>query len=374
MVSPYTIPYLSLRDVLRRHRAELITAATTVIDSGRYLCGDEVAAFETAFARYTGAACCVGVGNGLDALTLILLALKQREGWADGDEVIVPAMTFVATAEAVSRAALRPVFCDVDAHFLLDAEGVEPLVTPRTRALLPVHLYGREADMAALAAVAEHHHLLLVEDAAQAHGAVTFTAERPSVAAAFSFYPGKNLGALGDGGAVVTHDAALAAQIRALANYGATRRYHHEWQGINSRLDELQAAFLRVRLAHLDADNRRRRAIAALYNAGIRHADVAVPYEGMLSGVYHIYPLMARRRDALQQHLAAHGIETLVHYPVAVHRQPVYAAYHAQHFPRAEQVAADELSLPIGPTLTDDDVHTIIQAINTFGEDTGTRS
>lgn len=361
------ISFLPLGQIIARQHDALLAAADGVLRSGYYLHGGETKAFEREFADYVGVDCCVGVGNGLDALTLALMAMKQLGGWADGDEVILPAMTFIATAEAVSRAKLRPVFCDVGEDFLLNVSEVEPLITSRTRALLPVHLYGRVADMEALKALARRHSLKILEDAAQAHGATTADGRRAGSlgdAAAFSFYPGKNLGALGDGGAVTTSDEALAERVRVLANYGASCKYHHDFRGLNSRLDELQAAFLRRRLPLLDDDNAHRRHVAQIYNETIKHADMKTPYGGDLSSVFHIYPVLCADRNAMQAHLAARGVETLVHYPLAVHQQQAYADYNAQSFPVAERIAATELSLPMSPLLTDDEARYVAEAIN----------
>lgn len=363
------IPFLPLNAIIARQHDALLAAADDVLCSGHYLHGEQTAAFEQEFAAYVGATHCVGVGNGLDALTLALMAMKQLEGWDDADEVILPAMTFIATAQAVSRAGLRPVFCDVSEDALIDVAAAERLITPRTRALLPVHLYGRVADMDALQALANRYNLKILEDAAQAHGATTPDGRRAGslgTAAAFSFYPGKNLGALGDGGAVTTSDERLAERVRTLANYGASRKYHHDFLGLNSRLDELQAAFLRRRLTLLEADNAHRRHVAQLYNALITSPAVVKPYGGDLGSVFHIYPLRCNARDALQAHLAAHGIETLIHYPLAVHQQRAYADHNAEHFPMSERIAATELSLPISPVLTDDEARCVAEGVNSF--------
>ena len=365
------IPYLPLQALNAAYEPMLSDAVQRVVQSGWYLNGKELAAFEEEFAAYLGVAHCVGVGNGLDALTLILLALREMEGWDDGDEVIVPAMTFVASAEAVVRAGLRPVLCDVDETALLNPAQIEPLLSPRTRALLPVHLYGKACDINQLKVLAHRHGLRIVEDAAQAHGATYADGRRVgtgSDAAAFSFYPGKNLGALGDGGAVVTDDAQLAALVREYANYGAARKYEHRVHGCNSRLDELQAAALRTKLPHLDAANARRQTLAQLYDAGIQNPAVHIPYiykEGSPS-VYHIYPILSPHRDALQSYLRNAGVECLIHYPHAIHQQQAFSALAQQHFPQAERFAAQVLSLPLHPLLTDEEAHAIVRLVNAF--------
>lgn len=363
------IPFLPLSDINARQAEALQAAACRVIASGWYLRGTETAAFERQFADYIGTSHCIGVANGLDALTLIFTALKLRHQWADGDEVLVPAMTFIATAEAVERARLRPIFVEVTQEALIDPTALAARLSERTRAVCPVHLYGQMADMSAIQTFADAHGLLVVEDAAQAHGAQTATgrAGTLSTAAAFSFYPGKNLGALGDGGAVTTNDTELATLIRTLANYGAEKKYHHHYSGINSRLDEIQAAMLSVKLERLDADNAYRRRVAEQYAAEITSPFVSLPYGGQSdSGVFHIYALRSPHRDSLQQHLSQAGIETLIHYPVPLHRQPAYSQAATQSFPVAEQIAAEELSLPIGPTLSTESVHHIAQTINSF--------
>lgn len=366
------IPFLDLQRVNAAYEPMLSEAVARVVASGWYLNGAELARFEEEFAAFVGADFCVGVGNGLDALTLSLLALKHLRGWGDGDEVIVPAMTFVATAEAVVRAGLQPVLCDITPDFLMDPAATEQAVTPSTRAILPVHLYGKACDMQALRAVAERHGLALVEDAAQAHGAWESEGCRvgSGEVVAFSFYPGKNLGALGDGGAVVTRNADLAHHIRALANYGAEQKYEHRFHGMNSRLDEVQAAALRVKLPQLDADNARRQALAAIYSREIKHPDVRIPYNGDTgSSVFHIYPVLCKHRAALQQYLSDHGVQTLVHYPHPIHHQKSFAALCPGSYPMAEQTAAECLSLPLSPVQTADDTHTIATLINQFDYD-----
>lgn len=362
------IPFLDIASITQSFEPQLSEAAASVIASGWYLNGERLKDFEERFARYTGMRKCVGVGNGLDALTLALTALKQLEGWQDGDEVVVPALTFVATAEAVVRAGLRPVFCDIDDNFLLSPDEAERAITPRTRALLPVHLYGRKADMPALQDIARRHGLKIVEDAAQAHGNpdVPGTDDSLCRATAYSFYPGKNLGALGDGGAVVTNDEQLAARVRMLANYGAVEKYRHELHGMNSRLDEIQAAILGVKLGRLDEDNRRRQHIAGIYSAGIRNSHVRIPYGGEVKkSVFHIYPVLTPCREALQAHLRREGIDTLIHYPTPLHRLKAFADSSVS-FPQAEKVAASELSLPISPLMTDEQAFYVIEKLNSF--------
>ncbi|MGM9689091.1 MAG: DegT/DnrJ/EryC1/StrS family aminotransferase [Alloprevotella sp.] len=366
------IPFLPLQSINASFEPQLSQAVQRVVQSGWYLLGEESKAFEGEFARWLGASYCVGVGSGLDALTLALRAMAGLYHWPAHAEVIVPDMTFVATAEAVVLAGLVPVVAEVDDNALLTAGNAEKVRTARTKAVIPVHLYGHPADMPALCEWAGQHGLVVLEDAAQAHGAEV-CGKRVGCwghAAAFSFYPGKNLGALGNGGAVVTDDADLARRVRTMANYGAQAKYCHELLGVNSRLDELQAAALRVKLQRLDADNEARRQVARLYAEGIRSPHVVKPYQGETQrSVFHIYPLRCLHRDALARHLAAQGVETLVHYPRALSWQPAlqpYIANPADRHPNARCWAMQELSLPISPLVTPDEVSHICEAINHF--------
>jgi len=344
-------------------RPEIDAAIRRVIDSGWFVLGPEVEAFEAEFAAACGAPHAVGVGTGTDAITLILRAL----GIGPGDEVITPPLSAAYSALAVMMAGARPVFADIDpARLTLDPAAFEAAITPRTRAVLPVHLYGQPADMTAILAIAARHRLAVVEDAAQAHLA---TSEgRPvgtmGVAGAFSFYPTKNLGALGDGGAVVTRDAALADRVKRLRNGGQTTRYHHEEPGANSRLDELQAAILRARLPYLRGWTGRRRQIAAAYRAGIDSPDILLPPVFDDGHVYHLFPVIARHRGALQAQLASRGIETLVHYPVPIPRQPALAGTEPHQCPVADRICGEVLSLPMYPALTDAQVSQVITAVN----------
>lgn len=361
------IPFLPLREINESFQPALSEKIDQVVRSGRYLHGEETAAFEEEFARYVGTAHCVGVGNGLDALTLSLLAMKLMYGWSGEAEVIVPDMTFFATYEAVTRAGLRPVLADVDDRALLTAETAERVRSPRTKAVVPVHLYGHAAPMEELNAWAGSYGISVIEDTAQAHGATAGGRRAGSLGkmAAFSFYPGKNLGAMGDGGAVTTDDGELATLVRMLANYGAAEKYRHELPGVNSRLDELQAAVLRVKLPRLDEDNERRRRVAAVYARHISHPAVRVPYGGDTAGsVFHIYPLRCDRRDALAAHLRSQGVETLKHYPLAVSEQP--AVDIPVPAPCSLRWARTELSLPVSPLLTEREAMRVCRAINDF--------
>jgi dTDP-4-amino-4,6-dideoxygalactose transaminase len=354
------VPFLDLKCLTDRVRPELDEAYRRVMDSGWFIHGSECAAFEEEFSRYTGAAHCVGVGNGLDALRLILLGY----GIGPGDEVIVPSQTFIATWLAVSETGAVPVPVDIDEHTInIDPGKIEAAITAKTRAIMPVHLYGQPADMDPIMERARRHGLKVIEDAAQSHGARYKGRSCGTLAhaAAFSFYPGKNLGALGDGGAVVTNDAELARKVRLMANYGSSVKYRHEMKGCNSRLDELQAAFLRVKLAHLNEWTQRRRAIAALYSKRLPQALVPQVPE-WADPVWHLYVIHTDRRDALQQALLERGIQTQIHYPVAPADQPAYQGQMVS-LESGRRSAAHCLSLPMGPHLDDEQVRHVIETL-----------
>jgi dTDP-4-amino-4,6-dideoxygalactose transaminase len=367
---PVEVPFLDLRAINARHADELQAAATRVIDSGWYVLGAELAAFECEFAAYCGVSHAMGVGSGLDALSLILRAYKDLGVIGEGDEVIVPGNTFIASFLAISENRLQPLPVEPDpVSFNLDPAHVEAAIGPRTRAIMAVHLYGQLADMPALAALARRHKLLLIEDAAQAHGAMWDGRKAGAFghAAAFSFFPTKNLGALGDGGAVVTDDPVLARRIAALRNYGSAVKYRHLFPGINSRLDELQAALLRVKLRHLDEDVACRRHVARRYRDGIHHPQIRLPQVAHEEQhAWHLFVLRCPHRDALQQHLLAHGIHSQVHYPVPPHRQPAYPALHDLRLPLTERLHEEVLSLPMGPTLGEEAVQRVIAACQAF--------
>lgn len=368
MSAPVRIPFLDLRAINARDRDAWLAALDRVLDSGWFILGREVEAFEREFATYCGVRHCVGTSNGLDALHLILRAYDIGAG----DEVIVPSNTYIATWLAVTHAGATPVPVEPDeSSFNIDPARIRAALTPRTRAIIAVHLYGRPAEMAAIQALAAEHGLKVIEDAAQAHGAV-YRCKRAGAlgdAAGFSFYPGKNLGALGDGGAVTTDDDALAERLRVLRNYGARSKYRNEEIGFNCRLDELQAAFLRAKLKRLDADNTRRRAIAARYQSGLSRPGLALPQAPADGGpVWHLFVVRSTERAALQSFLADRGVQTMIHYPVPPHRQPAYLGlgYAPGAFPIAERIHREVLSLPMGPTMLDDEVDAVIAAVNSF--------
>jgi len=366
-----SVPFLSARDVNARYADELKAAAARVIDSGWYILGEEVVAFEQEFAAYCGVRHAVGVGNGLDALSLILRGYRQLGMLCEGDEVIVPGNTFIASFLAITENRLVPVPVEPDpATFNLDPARVKDAVGPRTRAIMAVHLYGQLADVAALSAVATEQGLLLIEDAAQAHGASAAGRKAGAWgdAAGFSFFPTKNLGALGDGGAVVTDDDALAKCIAALRNYGSEVKYRHAYQGINSRLDEMQAAMLRVKLKHLDEDIACRRNVARSYLSAVRHPDILLPaVVDEERHAWHLFVVRSDRRDALQRHLHELGVQSQIHYPVPPHLQPAYPMLHDVHLPLTERLHREVLSLPMGPTLDEQAMVRVIDACNAFG-------
>ncbi len=363
------VPFLDLKSLNLRFAGEFGDALQRVLASGWFVQGQELKAFEAEFAAFCGASHCVGVANGLDALGLVLRGWIELGRLQPGDEVVLPANTFIATALAVSQAGLIPVLADPSPDSCnLTAEAAAAVLGPRTRVLLPVHLYGALADMERLRALADTHGLLLLEDAAQAHGAMRRGRAAGSFgdAAGFSFFPGKNLGALGDGGAVVTCDAGLADCVASLRNYGSRQKYHHELLGINSRLDELQAAFLRIKLRHLTADVDARDQLARRYLDGIDNPSITLPQRPGSDErhAWHLFVVRCDARDALQVHLRAAGIETLIHYPVPIHGQPAYAATRWSPLPVAESLAGSVLSLPLYPGLADP--QRVIDACNAF--------
>jgi dTDP-4-amino-4,6-dideoxygalactose transaminase len=358
-----SVPFMSLAP--GDDAPALRAAIDRVIDRGWFILGPELEAFEREFAEATGGAHAVGVGTGTDAIALILRAL----GIGPGDEVITTPLSAAFSALAIMMAGATPVFADIDPQRLtIDPAAVEAAVSPRTRAILPVHLYGQAADLVALQAITQRRGLALVEDACQAHLATC--AGRPvgsfGIAAAYSFYPTKNLGALGDGGAIVTSDAALAGHLRRLRNGGQTDRYHHAEFGVNSRLDEVQAAVLRTRLPRLPGWTRRRRELAVRYRAGLRGTAVTVPPECDPGHVYHLFPILTAGRSSLQQHLTAHGIGSLIHYPVPIPRQRALAGTPPAHCPVADRVCDEVCSLPLHPHLSDADADRVIEAVRAW--------
>ena len=361
------IPFLDLGRSHTPIRSLLDEAYHRVIDSGWFIMGPELEAFEDDFARYCGVKHCVGLGNGLDAIKLLLLA----HGIGTGHEVIVPSNTFIATWLAVTQCGAVPVPVEPNpSTYNLSSEKIEAAISPRTKAIIPVHLYGQPADMDAINIIAEHHKLVVIEDAAQAHGALYKGRKIGSLAAgaAFSFYPGKNLGGLGDAGAAVTDDDDVARQLRQLRNYGSPVKYIHETAGFNSRLDEMQAAFLRVKLSKLDGWNDQRRQIANSYCDQLAGCSVGLP--AVLEGtdpVWHLFVIRSQRRDELQEFLGRNGVATVIHYPHAPHKQKCYAEYGHRSFPIAEHLAETVLSLPMFPHLTQHEVSRVAELLHQFG-------
>lgn len=364
------IKFLDLKAVTAMHADEISAAVQRVVNSGWYLQGNENKAFAEEYARYIGTRHCVGCGNGLDALTLILRAYKEMGRLHDGDEVIVPANTYIATILAITENNLTPVLVEprIDT-FQIDDNLIERAITSRTRAIMIVHLYGLCAYTERINEICHNHNLLLIEDNAQAHGC-RYNGKRTGSlgnAAAHSFYPGKNLGALGDGGAVTTDDEELANMIGALGNYGSERKYVFEYKGRNSRLDEIQAAVLQVKLKYLDADNALRRSIAMQYIENIDNPLLTLPsIEYCQHSVHHIFPVLCSERERLQQHLLNQGIQTMIHYPIPPHRQQCYADMGLLSLPITECIHREELSLPLNPTLQQEEIELIIKAANSF--------
>jgi len=359
------VPFVDLKAQYGSIKAEVDTAIARVLDNTSFILGREVEAFEAAFAEYTGARFCVGVNSGTAAIQLAVTAC----GLKTGDEVIVPANTFFATAEGVSTAGATPVFVDSDAiSYNLDVSKLEAAITARTRAVMPVHLYGQAADMDAIFEIANRHNLIVIEDAAQAHGSL-YKGRRAGAlgrAGCFSFYPGKNLGAYGEGGAVVTNDAEVARRVRLLRDHGSERKYHHEIIGYNFRLEGIQGAVLSVKLRYLERWNDLRREHAALYKEILRESGLVLPREMPYARhVYHLYVVQSERRDALQQMLLDLAVQTGIHYPIPIHLQPAYASlgYRRGNFPEAERQAERVLSLPMFPELTNEQIEWVAEAI-----------
>lgn len=369
------IPFLNLRDVNCQYRDQLIAAVVNVIDSGWYIQGEEVRNFEKEYARYCGARYCIGVGNGLDALTLTLRAWKELGKIKSGDEVLVPANTFIASVLAITENGLVPVLVEPNnLSYNIDVQLIEKAITPKTKVILPVHLYGQLAEMAAIKSIANRFDLLVLEDAAQAHGASEAGKKAGNLgdAAAFSFYPGKNLGALGDGGCVTTNDEELARTIRAIGNYGSYKKYQHHYKGINSRLDEIQAAMLRVKLAHLDAELERRREIARAYSNNINNGSIILPIDPCSSDLelkkhaFHLYVVRTHHRAKLERYLEDNGIQTLIHYPIPIHKQNAYSDFFDDDYLISEALSQETLSIPISPVMTDDSVWKVIELVSGF--------
>lgn len=364
------IKFLDLLQINQRHAHEIEQAMVRTLNSGWYILGQEVERFEDAFAGYCGTSHCIGVANGLDALILILEAYKEMGVMKEGDEVIVPANTYIASILAISRTGLKPVLVEPDEQtYNLNPALLQDKLTSRTRAIMAVHLYGQVADMSPILDFAHQRGLKVIEDSAQAHGATYKGKKVGSLgdASGFSFYPGKNLGSLGDAGAVTTSDEELAKVVRALRNYGSHEKYFNLYKGINSRLDEVQAAILSVKLKYLDEENAQRRTISETYLKSIRNPQVSLPkvanYEGH---VWHLFVVRVKERTLFQQYLTDNGIQTLVHYPVPPHKQAAYREWNDLSYPITEAIHNEVVSIPISPVLSAEEVDRVIDTVNRY--------
>lgn len=364
------IPFLSLKDITAQYRNEIAEAVTRVVDSGWYLLGEEAKAFEREYATYIGTKHCIGCGNGLDALTLILRAYKELGVMHDGDEIVVPANTYIATILSITENNLVPILIEPRFETLeIDDSLIEKHITNRTKAIMIVHLYGRCAYTGTIGNLCQKYSLKLIEDNAQAHGCRFGTKHTGSLgdAAGHSFYPGKNLGALGDAGAVTTDNEELASCIRSLTNYGSSKKYVFDFCGRNSRLDEIQAAVLRVKLRHLDEDNQSRQKVAAYYYNHIKNPLVNLPLQlPDENNVYHLFPILCDNRNELQQYLTDNGVQTLIHYPIPPHKQECYKNWNNLSLPITEIIHEKELSLPISPVIEMNNIKRIVELINNF--------
>jgi dTDP-4-amino-4,6-dideoxygalactose transaminase len=364
------IQFLDLKKINEPYETPFQEKLKSVLEKGWYILGNEVNAFETNFANFCGAKYCIGVGNGFDALVLIFKGYIQIGKLQKGDEVIVPANTYIASILAILEVDLIPVLVEPKLEtYNLNPDLIQEKITSKTKAILAVHLYGQLAEMNVINEIGHLNNLLVIEDAAQAHGAISEYGNSGNVsnAAAFSFYPGKNLGALGDAGAVTTNDDALAKVIQSLRNYGSEKKYHNDCIGVNSRLDELQAAFLNVKLPNLDAENNIRKAIAKRYLSEIKNNKITLPYWDLSKNhVFHLFVIRTDNRVGLQQYLLENGIQTMIHYPIAPHQQKAFEGWNNLSFPITEKIHNEVLSLPMSPVLTMGEVDFIIETLNNY--------
>lgn len=369
------IDFLNLQKINGRHRDAFLAAYARVLDSGWFILGEEVNSFEKAFARYCGTKYCLGVANGLDALILILEAYKELGVMKAGDEVLVPSNTYIASILAVSKAGLTPVLVEPDMQtYLIDPLLIEEKITAKTKAIMPVHLYGQLCDMENINAIAAKYGLQVIEDSAQSQGAIQHGKRSGNLghASGFSFYPGKNLGALGDAGAITTNNEALHEVLKAWRNYGSHVKYQNLYQGINSRLDEVQAAMLSIKLQCLDEDNQYRRQIAQYYIDNINNPHITLPVTGgqtvvnNANHVWHVFTVRTASRKRFQEYLTQNGIQTVIHYPVPPHKQPAYREWEGASFPVSEQIHHEIISLPISPVLTPEEYKTVAYIVNNY--------
>jgi len=362
------VPYLPLKDITASFGESLIDNAIKVIKEGWYINGENCKNFEEEYAAYCGTKYCVAVANGLDALTLIIRAYKELGVINDGDEIIVPANTFIASILAIFANDLTPIFVEPDINtYCIDPQKIEEKITKRTKAIMVVHLYGCVCEMDYINNIANKYSLKIIEDSAQAHGALYNMKRTGNLgdASGFSFYPGKNLGCLGDGGAVTTNDKVLAGMVRALANYGSDKKYVNMYKGINSRLDEIQAAILRNKLLRLDTDNQKRRDISRFYRNNIKHRDIVLPeIKNENQHVWHIFAIRCSKRDQLQKYLEDKGIQTLIHYPIPPHKQEALKEWNHYSFPITEKIHSEELSLPLSPVMSIDEIKYVVEMVN----------
>lgn len=365
------IKFLDLQKINLAYQEQFQEKMRLVLEKGWFILGDEVKLFETNFANYCGTKHCIGVANGLDALVLIFKGYIELGKLQKGNEVIVPSNTYIATILAILQADLVPVLVEPNIEtYNINPDLIVEKITSKTKAILPVHLYGQLAEMDKINAIAKQHDLLVIEDSAQAHGASKnqkLKIENKKSSAAYSFYPGKNLGALGDAGAITTNDDELAKVLYSLRNYGSNKKYYNEFIGINSRLDELQATFLNVKLSYLDFENDRRRQIAKRYLSEIENNKIVLPKVNSFDlHVFHLFVIRTKNREQLQDYLLENQIETVIHYPIAPHKQKAFHTWNNLSFPISEKIHDEVLSLPISPVMTDDEVSFVIEILNKF--------
>ncbi|OOG71459.1 DegT/DnrJ/EryC1/StrS aminotransferase family protein [Algoriphagus sp. A40] len=364
------IPFLDLQKINIRHEEAFKQEIDDLLKSGWFLLGDKLSEFERLFAQYCGVKYCVGVANGLDALILILEAYKEFGLMTTEDEVLVPANTYIASILAISKAGLKPILVEPRFDdYLIDPTKIEEKITNRTVAIMAVHLYGQVCDMNAINTIAQKYNLKVIEDSAQSHGAYYQNKRCGNLgdASGFSFYPGKNLGALGDGGAITTNDDALASVLKAYRNYGSNEKYHHKFKGINSRLDEMQAAFLTIKLKYLDDDNEKRRSIANTYLENIKNPTIILPIVNSSERhVWHLFVVRTKRRNLFQKYLLEKAVQTVVHYPIAPHRQEAFKEFINDTYPISEEIHDTVISLPISPVMMMDEVESIVKFVNLY--------
>lgn len=360
------IKFLDLKKINNRYREEIDSRIKDIIDKGWYLQGDENENFTKNFANFCGTKFAIGVANGLDALNLIIKAY----GFGNGDEIIVPANTYIATILAISENGCIPILVEPDIKtYNINPDSIEEKITSKTKAIMVVHLYGQAVQMEKIWKIAKKYNLKIIEDSAQAHGAIYQENRTGNLgdASGFSFYPGKNLGCIGDGGAVTTNDEELFNKIKAIANYGSDRKYHHIYKGVNSRLDEIQAAVLDIKLKHLDSDNNKRREISKYYRENIKNSKIILPdtYDEK-SHVWHIFAVRTKNRDEFQKYLTEKGIQTIIHYPTPPHKQGAYKEWNNLSFPITEEIHNTILSLPISPVMTDSEIEKVVEVVNEY--------